>query len=218
MKQLVMMTLSVVLVGVGIAHAQTPSTTASRGVAYGEVTFGPTFGNTSGGSGGAEAGYFLKFFGLGVVAEAGRISNVATSQTQDKAAKIAGAIGGTYQAKQPVKYFDAGFVKQFSTFHRATPYVLVGFGAATVSNNVSFSVAGADVTGKLSQLGVQLGGDLAGSYTTVFVTAGAGAHMPLWGRWFGDLSYRFGSVGKDTPSESHAISTNRLQFGVGTRF
>ena len=182
------------------------------------MTFGPTFGHTASGSAGAEAGYYFDDFGFGVFAEGGRMSNIATSQIDAKAKVIADRIDGTFQAKQPATYFDAGLVKRFSPTHHITPYALLGIGAATVSNNVSFAVAGADVTSQLPQLGVQVGGDLAGSYTKVFVTLGAGGHMTLMDRWFADFSYRYGLIGKNAVSEYNAISTNRLQFGVGMKF
>jgi opacity protein-like surface antigen len=131
---------------------------------------------------------------------------------------IAGQINGTFSARQPAVYFDAGLMKRFSPRHHITPYALIGVGAASVSNKVSFAVSGSDVTGQLPQLGVQIGGDLSGSYTKVFVTVGAGGHMTLRDRWFADLSYRYGLIGKNTVSEYNAINTNRLQFGVGMKF
>lgn len=218
MKHLVIMTfVVVVLVGVGTAYAQTPSLPSSQGVGYAEVTFGPTFGHKSSGSVGGEAGFFL-LDRFGVFGEAGRMSNIATSEIDTKAQKIAGAINGTFQAKQPATYFDGGVVMRFSTSHHFTPYVLFGIGGATVSNRVTFAVAGSDVTSRLNQFGVQLGADLSGSYTKLFVTAGAGAHVTLLDRWIADVSYRFGNVGKNATAEYKAIKTSRLQFGVGAKF
>ena len=218
MKHLVMMALVAVLVGVGTVHAQTPNAPAFPGVGYAEVTFGPTFGHKSGGSVGAEAGYFLEALGFGVFAEGGRMSNIATSQIDVKAQRIASEINATFQAKQPATYFDGGVVKRFSTVHHLKPYALVGIGGASVTNKVSFAVGGSDVTGQLTALGVQIGGDLSGSYTKLFVTVGAGAHMTLMDRWIADLSYRFGRVGANSTFEYKAFNTNRLQFGVGTKF
>jgi hypothetical protein len=225
MKHLVMMTLVGVLVGVGTVHAQTPGAPASPGIGYAEVTFGPTFGHKASGSVGGEAGFF--FGRVGIFGEAGRMSDIATTQIETKAQLIAGAINGTFHAKQPANYFDGGVVWRFTTLHHVTPYALVGVGSANVSNRVTFAVAGLDVTNRLNQLGVQVGGDLAGSYTQVFVTAGAGAHATFKDRWIADASYRFGRVGQDTvpgrdtvPGEViyKPINTNRLQFGVGAKF
>jgi opacity protein-like surface antigen len=221
MKHFVIKTLVAVLVGVGSVHAQTPSAPSSPGIGYAEVTFGPTFGHKASGSVGAEAGYFFDEFGhdrFGVFAEAGRMSNIATSEIDTKAQKIAGAINGTFQAKQPAIYFDGGVVMRFSTSHHVTPYALVGIGGARVSNRVTFAVGGSDVTSQLPQRGVQLGADLSGSYTKLFVTAGAGAHVTLMERWIADISYRFGSVGANATAEYKAIKTNRFQFGVGAKF
>jgi opacity protein-like surface antigen len=221
MKHLVIASLVTLVVSVGTVEAQTPqapAAPASLGGKYVEVTFGPTFGHTASGSAGAEAGYYFEDFGFGVFAEGGRMINVATSQIAAKAKTIADGIGATFTTKQPATYFDAGVVRRFSPRYHVTPYALLGIGAANVSNKVSFAVAGGSVTGQLPQLGVQLGADLAGSYTKVFVTLGGGAHMTLKGRWMADLSYRFGLIGKDNVSEYNSISTNRLQFGVGMTF
>lgn len=213
MKHLEMMTLAVVLIGVGTVHGQT---SASAGAGYAEVTFGPTFGHKVSGSVGAEAGY--DFDSIGVFGEVGRMSNIATGQIDAKAQVIAGSLNGTFQAKQPATYFDAGVVKRFSTTHHVTPYALFGLGGASVSNNVKFAIAGSDVTSQLGQRGVQLGKDLSGGYSKLFVTFGFGGHMALNDRWIADFSYRFGRVGQDTATEYKAINSNRLQFGVGTKF
>ena len=212
------MTLVAVLVGIGTVRAQTPAPPSPEGRGYGEVTFGPTFGHKSSGSIGAEAGFFF-LDQVGAFAEAGRMSNIATSQIDAKALIIAGAINATFQAKQPATYFDVGVVKRFSPLYHVTPYALVGLGGATVSNRVTFTAGGSSLTSQqLNQLGVQLGTDLSGSYTKVFVTFGAGARMTLRDRWIADVSYRFGHVGANATSENNAISTNRLQFGVGAKF
>ncbi|HEV3214155.1 MAG TPA: outer membrane beta-barrel protein [Vicinamibacterales bacterium] len=222
MKQLVIMALVAVFVGVGTARAQTPG--ASEDIGYAEVTFGPTFGHKTSGSVGGEAGLFLGSLGpgrIGVFGEAGRMANIATSEIETKAQTIAGAFNATFQAKQPATYFDGGVVMRFSPQHHFTPYALVGIGGATVSNKVTFAVGGTDVTSRLNQFGVQLGGDLTGSYTKVFVTVGAGAHVTLMDRWIADVSYRYGRVGQDTVSSQviyKGFNTGRLQFGAGVKF
>jgi opacity protein-like surface antigen len=223
MKHLVMIALAVVFVGVGTVHAQTPGLLDSS-LGYAEVTFGPTFGHKAGGSVGGEAGYYLDRFGFehfGIFGEAGRMSNVATSEIDTRAQKIAGSINGTFQAKQPATYVDVGMVLRFPPSHHFTPYALIGIGRASVSNKVTFAVAGSDVTNQLNQFGVQLGGDLSGKYARLFVTIGVGAHVTLMDRWIGDVSYRYGHVGQDSVSGEviyNAINTNRLQFGVGAKF
>jgi opacity protein-like surface antigen len=221
MKHFVIASLVALSVQAGTAQAQTPPPPVARASsprAYAEVTFGPTFGHKVSASAGAEAGYYFEDYGFGVFAEGGRMSNIATSQIDAKAKVIADGIGGTFQAKQPATYFDVGIVKRFSPMHHITPYALLGVGAASVSNKVSFAIAGADVTGQLPQLGVQIGGDLSRSYTKVFVTLGAGGHMTLMDRWFADFSYRYGLIAKNALFEYNSISTNRLQFGVGMKF
>jgi opacity protein-like surface antigen len=226
MKHFVMMALVALFVGVGAGtvQAQTPSSPGSQGMGYAEVTFGPTFGHKASGSVGGEAGYFLSPLTsnrIGVFAEAGRMMNIATSEIDTKAQKIAGAINGTFQAKQPATYFAAGAVVRFSPLHHFTPYALVGIGRASVSNKVTFAVAGSDVTSQLNQYGVQLGSDLSGSYAKLFVTLGAGAHVTLMDRWIADASFRYGRVGPDTVQGEaiyKGINTVRLQFGVGAKF
>jgi opacity protein-like surface antigen len=210
-------TLAVVSVfGVGTAHAQTPASPAEPGAGYAEVTFGPTLGHKSGRAVGVEAGYFVGDFG--VFGEIGRMSDVATSDIEAKAQLIAGALNATFQAKQPATYFDGGIVKRFSTSHNVTPYALFGLGGAKVSNNVTFAIAGTDITSQLAQHGVQLGTDLSGGYTKLFVTLGAGAHVTLTSRLIADVSYRYGRIGQNAASESKAITTSRLQFGIGAKF
>jgi hypothetical protein len=45
-----------------------------------------------------------------------------------------------------------------------------------------------------------------------------GGHLKLGNRLMADVSYRYGRVGANTASESKAINSSRLQFGVGAKF
>ncbi len=226
MKRLLMAVTTVVLLtglGVGVAGAQPASTATPMPMgpetdrAYVEFTFGPTFGHKASASFGAEGGYWFGDF-LGVFVEGGRMSDVATSEIEAKAQTIAGSFGATTTSKQPANYFDGGVAVRMLTSGRFTPYALVGFGAARVSNNVSFFVNGTDVTGHVDQFGVTLAGDLSGNYTKAFITFGVGTHVALARRWIADVSYRYGSIGKHSDAELSAISTNRLQFAIGAKF
>ena len=209
--------------GVATLFAQTPSTAAPSTVTpidagYAELTFGPTFGHKASASVGGEAGYWMNER-LGPFGEAGFMNNVATSAIDVKAKKIADTIAATALAKQRAAYFDGGVIARFPAHDRFTPYALFGLGAARVSNKTAFAVNGTNLTaGQLVQQGVQLGADLSGSYTKLFVTVGVGAHVAITGRWIGDISYRYGRIGRDANSESAGINTNRLQFGIGSKF
>jgi opacity protein-like surface antigen len=226
MKRVVMVvTVFVVVLGldVGVLRAQPAAKKASAPMptsappdrAYAEFTVGPTFGHKSSASFGAEGGYWFSDF-IGVFAELGRMRDVATSDIEDKAKIIAGGINGTSTAKQPATYFDAGVSVRLLTSSRFTPYALLGFGFARVSNDVRFAINGTDVTSQLPQLGVQIGSDLSGDYSKRFITLGFGTHINVAARWLADVSYRYGSIGATT--ELNGISTNRLQFGIGAKF
>ena len=56
------------------------------------------------------------------------------------------------------------------------------------------------------------------SYAQTLADAGYFEAVALTGRWIGDVSYRYGNIGKNSDSESAAINTNRLQFGIGAKF
>jgi opacity protein-like surface antigen len=211
--------------GVTTLFAQTPNTATPSDVGYAELTFGPTFGHKASASVGGEGGYWLTvpddgmIQRLGLFGEAGVMNNVATSTIDAKAKKIADTFNGTARAKPRAVYVDGGVIARFPAHDRFTPYALFGLGVARVTNRTTFAVNGANLTtAQLVQLGVQLGADLAGSYSKLFVTVGGGAHVAVTGRWIADISYRYGRIGGDTPSETAGVNTNRLQFGIGAKF
>lgn len=228
MKRVVIVTMFAVVVGLagpgaGVAGAQPPATTpmpmaAAADRAYVEFTFGPTFGHKSSSSFGAEGGYWFGDF-VGVFAEGGRMRDVATTDIEGKAQTIAASFGATTTSKQPANYGSVGIAVRMLTPGRFTPYALVGFGVARVTNDVRFAVNGRELTPtELGQAGVSLGGDLSGNYTTSFITLGGGTHVSFAGRWIADVSYRYGRVGKNSDAELNSISTNRIQFGLGAKF
>lgn len=231
MKHRALMLALAVVCTAGVANAQTAPGAQTAGAAkekYIEFTTGPTFGHKVGGSVGAEGAYFLTPR-IGVFAEAGWMSNVVTSGTQADADLIASSVGLRATAKTRLTYFDVGVNYRIPmSSERFHPYALLGFGFAHPSNQTKFfDSSGADVTGQLlSNYGVQLGTDLAGSYTKPYVTLGGGVHIPIrkiqWlsKQWFGDVSYRYGYLPKETSDNADIspIHTNRLQFGFGMRF
>jgi opacity protein-like surface antigen len=228
MRRIVVVTVFAVLVGVAgpgvdLARAQpTKGSTPTATVvpvdrAYGEFTTGPTFGHTSSASFGGEGGYWFGDY-IGVFGEIGHMGNVAGSDVGNHAAKIASTFNAVPTAEQPTTYFDAGVVVRMPTSRRWTPYALVGLGVGIVKNDVRFAVNGTDVTSHVGDFGVQLGGDLMGTYTTTFFTFGVGARVGFAQRWLADVSYRYGRVGDNSDVNLGSLSTNRLQFGVGARF
>jgi opacity protein-like surface antigen len=198
-------------IGTASAEAQTPVTGP-----YAEFTTG---GAGAGALFGAEVGYgksAWEFF-----FETGRMLNTKSADMDAAAELIAnqylGASGKpvTFETRQPVNYYDVGARYKFPTsFGRVMPYAALGLGGASVSRSVTFEVAGVDVTNQLPALGVSLGGDLSGSEGAFFFMLGGGAELALRGRFFVDLSYRYGHA---FISEG-GTNTHRFQVGIGGRF
>ena len=203
--QLVAMIVTGVMCAAGAASAQTAGERF-----YAEGTVSAAFGNTSSGAFGGEAGYWITDM-FGAFFEGGRVQNVATSEVEDKAAIIADHLSTTADVKQSLNYFAAGVVARLPiAMGRFTPMALVGFGGSQVDTTTEF---GSDLGGQ-----VQLGGDLDGRYRKAYFTFGFGARTTVKGPWFGDISYRYGTVGKNDEFELKRINTSRLQFGFGRRF
>ena len=102
------------------------------------------------------------------------------------------------------------------------PYALIGFGAATVKTSSNFFVGGNDVTSQLGQRQppVLLGADLSGSTSKFLLTIGGGANASFGKRLIVDVTYRYGRIFPKTDliADDVAISTQRIQGGVGIRF
>ena len=72
-----------------------------------------------------------------------------------------------------------------------------------------------------AQAQVTPGTDLVGTFKRPFIMFGVGANMTFATRFFGDLSYRFGHISGETDGSDvvlAAVSTQRIQFGIGVRF
>ena len=202
----------------GTAYAQTAGATdPDRG--YAAFTAGATFGHKSDASIGGEVGYGLTD-ALHLFLEAGRMRNVATSDVDARAQKIATAIGASGSTVQKATYYDAGLKWRLPAYDRWRPYALLGVGAASVKTEPSFSIAGTDVTSRLAQFGVQLGSDLSGTLTKVFLTVGVGTNITFGGRFLADLSYRYGRIFPKTSEieNDRGINAQRVQLGVGMKF
>jgi len=217
--------IAIVLLGVaGSAWAQaTPATQAapayapydeSRGYVAG--TIGVTFGNrtssTFGVEGGMKVGEVFEIF-----AELGRMTDVTTSGT-DTAAAVTGAWLGTlgkgsvtWSVKTPANYGAVGARYLFPMFGRFEPYVAMTVGVANVDKQASFALNGADVTGSLPALGVQLGSDLYGQGNKVLFTLGGGVRVPF-GRLLVDAGGRYCRIFTDPQG------TNVLRFSAGVGF
>jgi opacity protein-like surface antigen len=204
----------------GTASAQT--STPDSGKLSAAVTVGATLGNKSSSSFGGEVDYKLgteweAFF------EFGRMGNVATGATDDRANVIANAIGASASVATKATYFDAGVKYLFVPFHGGyQPYATLGLGAARVSQDVVFSVGGTELseTQLLDQYGVLLGSDLAGSTTKPIFLIGAGVSRNFHRRYYVDLSYRYGRIfaKSGTIEDDKGTNTQRIQVGVGFRF
>ena len=208
---------AVMLALTGVASAQTPASTSAQDQGYVEGVIQSAFGNVTSQSYGAEFGFTVKR-NIQVFGEVGKVHDVATASVGAAAQSIAGFLSQTqanvaYQVRQPVTFGVAGLKFIVPTEGKLRPYVLAGGGVANVTQDVSFSVGGADVTNNLPSLGVALGTDLSGSFTKPMLVVGAGAMWP-WQRLVIDLQYRFGRVF----AEDEGINVNRAGIGIGVRF
>ena len=201
------------LSAVTTARAQTP---AADKPLYAMFTTGATVGHSTGALFGVEAGWRLNSTWEAFI-EGGRMLDTATSEMDSAATVIAQFLGAsaTFTTKQPVTYFDVGVRYKLPIAKRLHPYLAAGVGAANVSRDVAFLVAGNDVTSQLlDQYGVLLGSDLAGKETRALVIVGVGAQMHLIREMFADFSYRYGRI---FLSEA-GLNTNRAQIGIGIGF
>jgi opacity protein-like surface antigen len=210
--------------GVGSVAAQTPdaATATESHPWYGELAAAATFGHKSSGSVGFEGGYRINDEWQ-VFIEVGRMSNVATTDVDQRGQIVANQIGGSVSTTQRAVYFDAGVRYQPERFTTGMwhPYGFLGLGAASVKTSAAFSVNGTDVTGHLLDVyGVQLGNDLHSTLTKLFLTAGVGVTVPFKNRFLVDISYRYGHISPKTSEiqGDPGINTNRLQAGIGVRF
>jgi opacity protein-like surface antigen len=203
------------VLGAGAGWAQTKSADPD-GRFSAQFTLAATLGHKSSGAVGGELDYRFNddwdfFF------EGGRMSNVASSALDARAQVIANAIGASTSLVQRAAYFDVGGRYRLMARGRWDPYVMLGFGAASVKTRTNFSINGVDVTnGDL----VVVGTDLAGTLAKPFLTIGAGATMPFKHRYFVDLSYRYGRIFARTSQieNDNGVNTQRVQLGVGFKF
>jgi opacity protein-like surface antigen len=204
------------IAGVNAAEAQTAG---DPGKGYAEIVAQSAFGNVTSQNYGAEFGFTVTP-SIQVFAEIGHTLNVATSQISSDAQAIASYLAQTqsnvgYSVKQPLT-FGVGGIRYLLPLSgsKLLPYVSAGFGVAKVSNDVTFSIAGSDVTSNLAQYGVVLGSDLSGGFTKPMFTFGGGVSYPAWESVVLDFQYRYGHVF----AEGDSINSNRIGAGIGFRF
>lgn len=187
-----------------------------------QFTVGPTFGNSSGVFFGGELDYRVGTE-WELFLELGQMRNVATGSMKDAAQVVVNALAGSSaQVAQQATYINLGvkylLVPVGSGYQ---PYIGVGFGGAKLEKDVTFNVAGTDLSeGDLfSQYGVQLGADLAGSSNRPMFSVMGGVSKDFGSAFF-DISYRYGAIFANTDliEDDAMTNTQRLQLGIGVRF
>jgi opacity protein-like surface antigen len=204
--------------GGGAASAQSiPAPGADRG--YAEAVLQSAFGNVTSQSYGAEGGFTVRP-NLQVFFEGGMVRNIATDEISAAAQTIAGFLSQTqsnvgFTVRQPVGFFAGGVKLLFPTSSSLRPYVLGGGGVANVKQDVTFTIAGNDVTSVLpTQYGTTLGTDLSGSFTKPMIEFGAGLMWPAWQQLVIDVQFRYGHIFADDAG----INVSRAGVGIGVRF
>ena len=216
---LAMLTGAVILSGV--ASAQTSASPAAQNEpkrGYAEGVFQSAFGNVTSQSFGGEVGATV-LEGIQIFVDAGHVRDTAPSSLGSGAQAMAGFVsqtnsGVSFRAKQPVSFGIAGVRYVIPTSSQFEPYVMVGGGIARVTKDVSFTVAGTDVTNSLTQYGVVLGSDLAGTETKGMASVGLGVAWPVLQRFVVDLQYRYGRV----LTSGKGLNLSRAGIGLGVRF
>jgi opacity protein-like surface antigen len=199
------------------AYAQAPApTSASKG--YVEGVAQSAFGNVTSQSFGAEFGFTVAP-ALQVFVDAGYVRDTTPSEMGAAAQLIAGFLSQTqnnvtFSAKQPVTFGIGGVRYRFQSSAKVEPYVMAGGGVAQVKKDVTFAIAGNDVTSSLAQYLVVLGTDLSGTETKPMVSVGVGVVWPAWQYLIVDFQYRYGRVF----TSDQGLNINRAGVGIGVRF
>ena len=170
------------LLMMGSAQAQGSGATDTAG--YIEAVAQSAFGNVTSQSFGVEGGYNVAPR-VRIFAEIGLARDTAPTGLGQSAQLIAGYLTQVqpatvaYKVAQPVRIAGVGIKYVFPQSATIEPYVLGGFGLANVKRDVSFKIAGADVTSNIGQYGVALGQDLSGSVNKGMLTLGGGVMWSL---------------------------------------
>jgi opacity protein-like surface antigen len=208
--------------GISTAQAQTPTPTSappagpegkfSAARFSAEVAVAATLGHRSSSSFGVELDYrltdrWVPFF------EVGRMRNVATSDLDARAQKIADALQGSANPVEKATYYDFGSQYRFAPHGMWHPYAAIGVGAASVTTSTSIQTG-------TSEVAVSFGPDLQGTVTKPFMMIGGGVTVPFAQRYYVDGSYRYGRIfaREGVIDADTGISTQRVQIGVGIHF
>ena len=220
MRVVVAVLASMLLAGDVRAQASAPTGAAvPSNKGYVEAVAQSAFSNVTSQSYGVELGITI-VPNLQIFVEAGQTGNAATRELGANAQLIAGGLSQSqsnvaFSVKAPVAFGVAGVKFMIPvTGTKAQPYVLGGGGMAKVKQNVTFTIAGTDVTSTLGQFGGTLGTDTSGDFTKPMVVFGGGVAYPMWRQIVLDFQYRFGRIfAEDTP-----ITVSRAGIGIGVRF
>ena len=139
--------------------------------------------------------------------------NVATSDLDARANRIANAVQGSANPVQKATYYDFGTRYRFAPYGMWHPYAAIGIGAAAVTTDTSLQSGIPDVD-------VTFGPDLQGTVTKPFMMIGGGVTVPFRARYYIDGSYRYGRIfaREGVIDADTGISTQRVQIGFGIHF
>ena len=221
MKRLVQVAGAVCMAALGCVGQAAAQPKGDRPIAV-EFGGGVSVSNKSSGTYGLEVDYAVSQK-LTIFLEAGQIANVVPRFIEDRAGVISAALGGSAEVKDKATYVDLG-VKYMLMPLTATyqPYVGFGVGVAKVAKTSTFTIGGASVNEAqlLSQYGVQLGSDLAGSANKTNMAVLVGVTRSIGERIGVDLSYRYSRIFPKTDiiDGDAGINASRIQVGFFVRF
>ncbi|HEY7789503.1 MAG TPA: hypothetical protein VIC33_03225 [Vicinamibacterales bacterium] len=193
MKQFVL-GLAILCLGVAVpVQAQTASSTDRKIFVEGDG--GVTFGGTTSSMGEAQVGYRFSPT-IDLFAEVGRMQNVASNAIALRAGVITNYLNtqgigvASASVNVPATFGAVGVRYRLPKYFVFQPYALGAVGAASVKNNVKFSLDGTDISGQMLNYGVQLGSDLSGTQTAALLSLGGGVLFP-WHSLYFDGSIRY---------------------------
>lgn len=221
MKRFVQVAGAVCIAAFGWVGQATAQPKGDRPVSV-QFNAGVAVGSQSSGTYGFEGDYVLNDK-LTIFGEVGQIGNVAPSFVENQANVIAAALGGSAEVKDKATYIDFGVKYNLKPFiANYMPYVGFGVGVAKVSKTSTFTVGGTSLSEAqlLSQYGVQLGSDLAGSANKATMAILLGMTRSIGERLGVDVSYRYNRIfaKTDVIDADKGINASRIQVGFFVRF
>ena len=210
----------------GSALAQTPaasepkSTEPTINFAYVGGNIGVAVVEKASASGGIDTGMRV-WRNLDAIGELAWAGNVVTGRQASRASNLAGAIGANQGALAEGSIKGAGiyaglgarWVFENLQFKGFRPYLMGTVGGGRVALKPAFTLAGTNITDTITQYGVTLGKDLAGTYWHDAFTAGVGMAMGH-NAWYFDGGIRLTSIG----GADQRTNVPRLALGGGRRF